>query len=141
MAVHHHEHVVTFGECDPAGVVYFPVYFDWFHQAMESWFHDGLEIAYREALATHGFPAVHTEADFVRPCRMGERLVIELRVGELTGRTFRLEYRVVGPEEKLRATGATVCAVIEPEEGGFRFRGVALPDFLREKMAKFIESS
>ena len=35
-----------FGACDPVGIVYFPRYFDWFHQAMEAWFDDALVESY-----------------------------------------------------------------------------------------------
>ena len=64
MAVHLHPHTVRFGECDPAGVVYFPVFFDWFHQAMESWFAEGLGHVYADILQRYGFPAVKPSAEF-----------------------------------------------------------------------------
>ena len=138
--VHHHHHTVRFGECDPAGVVYFPVFFDWFHQAMESWFESALEIPYAEVLKTIGFPAVHTEADFKRPCRIGEALRIALSVGQLRSKSLRLEYRVLGPDDTLRASGATVCAVIAPQPGeGFRFRAVSIPVDLRAAITGFME--
>ena len=92
MPVHIHKHTVRFGECDPAGVVYFPTFFDWFHQAMESWFEQGLQRPYADVLQHVGFPAVHTEADFRRPCRLGEALDIEVRVGDLGKKRFRLDY-------------------------------------------------
>jgi len=139
MSVYIHKHMVRFGECDPAGVVYFPNYFDWFHQAMESWFEHGLGRPYAEVLQHVGFPAVHTEADFRRPCRQGEHLDIEIRVGELGKKRFRLDYRVLGSEGKVRATGATVCAVIAQVEGdGFAFRSVSIPEDLRERIKQFI---
>ena len=138
--VHHHHHTVRFGECDPAGVVYFPVFFDWFHQAMESWFAEALDAPYAEILKTLGFPAVHTEADFKRPCRIGEQLRIALSVGELRSKSIRLEYRVLGPDNRIRATGATVCAVIAPQPGaGFRFKAVSVPEHLRAVITAFME--
>jgi 4-hydroxybenzoyl-CoA thioesterase len=139
--VHYHPHTVRFGECDPAGVVYFPVFFDWFHQAMESWFAEALATPYAEVLQTIGFPAVHTEADFRRPCRIGEPLRIALTVGSLHRKSLRLEYRVLGADDTVRATGATVCAVIAPQPGaGFRFKAVAIPEPLRAKITEFMET-
>lgn len=101
---------VRFGACDPVGIVYFPRYFDWFHQAMEAWFGDALGLPYHQVLQRHGFPAVHTEADYQRPCAFGERVVVELRVGRIGGSSVRLDYRVVGPagDGDVRATGHTV---------------------------------
>ncbi|MFT5683288.1 MAG: 4-hydroxybenzoyl-CoA thioesterase [Myxococcota bacterium] len=138
--VHYHHHTVRFGECDPAGVVYFPIFFDWFHQAMESWFDVALGTPYAEILQTLGFPAVHTEADFRRPCRIGEKLRIELSVGELSRKSLRLEYRVLGDDDRVKATGATVCAVIAPQPGaGFRFKAVSVPESLRDSIQTFME--
>lgn len=133
-----HPHTVTFGECDPAGVVYFPRYFDWFHQAMEAWFDEGLGLPYADVLKRHGFPSAHAEADYKRPCRPGEKIVVELRVGELGGSSFRLDYRVLGPDEGLRATGCSRVVMIgllqnEPDW----FRPVRLPEDLRGRIEAF----
>ena len=139
--VHNHHHTVRFGECDPAGVVYFPVFFDWFHQAMESWFEEALQRPYADVLQTLGFPAVHTEADFRAPCRIGEVLRIALSVGDLRSKSLRLEYRVYGADDTLRATGATVCAVIAPQPGeGFAFKAVRIPPSLRSTIEQFMMS-
>lgn len=103
--LHRHPIDVRFGACDPVGIAYFPRYFDWFHQAMESWFDQALGLPYAELLKTRGFPAVHAECDYQRPCAFGERVTVELRVGALGRSSLRLDYRVVGPDGDLRASG------------------------------------
>ena len=37
---------VEFNHCDPAGIVYFPRFFGFFHDAMETWFAGRLGLAY-----------------------------------------------------------------------------------------------
>ena len=80
--------VVRFGECDPAGVVYYPIFFQWFHDAMEDWFAHRLGVPYAEVLKELGFPAARTEADFVRPCRLGDAITVSVEVEKLGSRLF-----------------------------------------------------
>lgn len=130
---------VRFGDCDPAGIVYFPRFFDFFHQAMETWFPAHLGFGYDEFVRGRklGFPAVHTEADFEHPSRFGERIEIHQRVTKLGRSSIEFGYEVHGTEGR-RATGRTVCVVMNldersPEHG----RAVPLPDELRARIERF----
>ena len=140
-SVHCHPIDVRFGDCDPAGVVYFPRFFDWFHQAMESWFDQALKLPYSEVLQRYGFPAVHTEADFIKPSRMGERIQIQLRIGSIGASSFRLDYEVLGPGEEPRVRGHTVVAMIGVlADQSDHFRPVRIPTELRDKILAFISA-
>jgi len=137
--LHRHIQVVRFGDCDPAGIVYFPRFFDWFHLAMETWFSECLGHAYAEVVQTVGFPAVHTEADFKAPCRLGEALVIGLSVGHLGRSSFRLDYRVEGPDGTLLATGATTCALVGLVPGTpEHLKAIRIPPWLRSPITTFM---
>ena len=128
--------VVRFGDCDPAGIAYFPVIFDWFHQAMEDWFDRGLERPYATVIEGRrlGFPAVHSEADFVAPCRMGDRLTVGLSVAKVGRTSLHLAYTLEGAEaEDRRATGRTVVVVTDLET----LRPRPLPEDLAERMAPY----
>lgn len=104
-----HTRRVRFGDCDPAGIAYFPRFFDWFHQAMEQWFDEHLGIDYAGLIASgHGMPCVRTQAEFKAPCRLGDTLHIHLRVAKRGGSSVVLDYRVVGDDGVLRATGQSV---------------------------------
>lgn len=128
-----------FGDCDPAGIVYFPRFFDWFHQAMEAWFGACLDLAYHDLLKTRGLPAVHTEADFKAPVRFGDRVDIELRVGRIGGSSIVLNYRVVGHDSgQLHATGATTCVLMGTLPGSEEhLKAVPFPDDLRARLEHF----
>jgi 4-hydroxybenzoyl-CoA thioesterase len=130
---------VRFGDCDPAGIVYFPRFFDFFHQAMESWFGAHLGSGYDELVRVRklGFPAVHTEADFERPCRFGEQIVVHQRVTRLGRTSIEFYYEVWGGETR-RARGRSVCVVMNldersPEHG----RAVEIPAELRARIEAF----
>ena len=77
---------IRFSHCDPAGIVYFPHYFDMFNGLVEDWYTEQLGVNYANLILgdQHGFPYVHIETDFKLPSRMGERLDLTLlltRVG------------------------------------------------------------
>ena len=139
--MHVHRHRVRFGECDPAGIVYFPRFFDWFHQAMETWFDSALGIPYAHCIDVQrmGFPAVHTEADYLAPCKLGDDLEIQLTVGRIGNASVELLYVVTGDGVD-RARGRTVVCIVELVDGG-GVRARRLDGELREKIEAFQKGS
>lgn len=143
--VHVHRVRVGFGDCDPAGIVYFPRFFHWFHEAMETWFGAVLGLPYAEVIGGRklGFPAVHTEADFRRPVAMGDEIAVEQRVVQL-GRSslgFAYTVRLAAAPGDVRLVGATVTVVmdLDPQRPTFR-SAVPLPDDLRQRIAPLVVS-
>ena len=53
-----HDQPVRFSHCDPAGIVYFPRFFDMAHAAMEDWFTYGLGHDHAELLTVEVMIAV-----------------------------------------------------------------------------------
>lgn len=133
--------VVRFGECDPAGVVYYPIFFQWFHDAMEDWFAHRLGVPYAEVLKELGFPAARTEADFVRPCRLGDAITVSVEVEKLGSRSFTLAFTVRGDDETVRARGRTVCVCIAASGDGFSFSSTTIPAALRERLEAEAEAT
>jgi len=72
---------IRFSHCDPAGIVYFPHYFDMFNGLVEDWYTEQLGVNYANLILgdQHGFPYVHIETDFKLPSRMGERQSINFQ--------------------------------------------------------------
>ena len=134
---------VGWGQCDPAGIVYFPRFFEMFHDAMESWFGRDLQMPYDEVILGRklGFPAVHTQADFERPTRFGETIAVELRVAHVGRSSIRFAYvvRDADDAEAVRVRGETVCVVMDLDPGRpTHRRAVPLPDDLRARIEAFV---
>jgi 4-hydroxybenzoyl-CoA thioesterase len=106
------QRVIRFSHTDPAGIVYFPVYFDMFNAVVEDWFTHGLGLNYASLILERrlGLPVVHAECDFIVPSRMGETLTLGV-VLERIGRSsmhLRITADVAG---EIRLSGAlTVVA-------------------------------
>jgi len=75
------EIAVEFNHCDPAGIVFYPRYFEMLNSVIENFFADVLKLPFQRMLAEgHGVPAARIEADFRKPSRLGERLHFSLEV-------------------------------------------------------------
>lgn len=91
------EIVVDFADCDPARVVFYPRYFDWFDRATERLFRERgmpwpqLWAQYRLA----GFPIVDAGAKFLGPSRFGDRIVVESWIDEWRSKLFLMRHRVI----------------------------------------------
>ena len=79
---------IRFSHCDPAGIVYFPHYFNMFNGLIEDWYTEELGYNYAEIImgSQFGFPFVHIECDFKVPSRMGDVINLTLLV-EHVGRS------------------------------------------------------
>ena len=126
--------MVRFGECDPAGVVYYPVFFTWFHEAMEAWFEEALDRPYADVIKTVGFPAVKTDAQFKRPCHVGDEVFVNLSLSALERSSITLQFRIIDAREQLRATGSVTCVSIGVAAGEFQFKAIRIPDELSALM-------
>jgi 4-hydroxybenzoyl-CoA thioesterase len=125
---------IRFSHSDPAGIVYFPHYFDMFNALIEDWYGDELGVDYAALIlgGHQGFPIVHAECDFKAPSRMGERLELTLLI-ERVGRSS-LGFLIVGHlagSERLRAR--IVTAMISLDTG----TSMALPAALRQAVEAY----
>jgi 4-hydroxybenzoyl-CoA thioesterase len=125
---------IRFSHCDPAGIVYFPHYFNMFNGLIEDWYTQELGHDYAELImgSKHGFPFVHIECDFKIPSRMGEVIDLSLLV-ERIGRSS-LGIAIVCHRdgiERLRAR--MVTAMMSIETG----KPVALPQKLRDAIESY----
>jgi len=125
---------VRFSHCDPAGIVYFPHYFDMFNGLIEDWYGQELGHDYAELVMgnRYGFPFVHIECDFKIPSRMGEVIDLTLLV-ERIGRSS-LSFAIVCHRdgfERLRARMITVMMSLETR------KSVPLPQALLDAIGSY----
>lgn len=85
---------IEFNHCDPAGIVFYPRYFEMANSVCENFFREEVGVPYAEMTASgHGVPIRHIEADFRIPSRLGELLDWVLHVERVgaSSVTFRLD--------------------------------------------------
>ncbi len=123
---------VRFGDCDPAGIVFFPQYFVMLNAFVEQWFDEGLRIPYAPLIAQRriGLPTVRLEVDFTAVSRHGEQLALKLAVTKLGRSSLVLQHDFrCGRELRLRARQVLVCTSLDTH------RPQPLPDDVRAAIA------
>jgi 4-hydroxybenzoyl-CoA thioesterase len=129
---------VRFGDVDHAGIVYYPRFFIYFHEAFEDLFNAGDDPKMRYAhiidVRRLGFPTVHIETDYQAPLRYGDGLDIELSVPEVgrSSATFRYQgYRHRDATLAVTAHITTVCVDLDA------FESREIPEDIRGLFARF----
>lgn len=105
---------VRFGHCDPAEIVYYPRYFEWFHDAFEAMFEPAVGRSYAELIRTYGigYPAVQVVCDYRAPARWDDLIEIEIFLSRISQKSATFEYRV-RKEDVLLATASVKVACMD----------------------------
>lgn len=125
---------IRFGQCDPAGIVYTPVYFDLFNVAVEDWYLAALGIDYyaliREARVGVGYG--HASADFLRPCTMGDVLEFAIVIARIGNASFELTlHGFKGRDEAVRGRLVVVTTSLASHTA------IAIPAALRQALEAY----
>ncbi len=98
---------IEFNHCDPAGIVFYPRYFEMTNSVVENFFADEIERSFAQMHndgMKNGVPTVHIEADFVAPSRLGDKVDFTLVVRKLGGSSVAVEITGrMGDEVRMRA--------------------------------------
>lgn len=95
--VNRREQFIEWGDCDPAGIVYYPRYFVFFDNATVALF-AAAGLPKHDMVKDYdivGIPMVDTGARFTIPSKWGETIVIESRVAEWRRSSFDVKHRVL----------------------------------------------
>jgi 4-hydroxybenzoyl-CoA thioesterase len=126
---------VRFQHCDPAGIVFYPRYFEMINATVEDWFEAmGMPFSAMHGAEGAGVPTVSISAEFPAPSRLGDRLEFGVTVEKL-GRAsagLKIEARCQG---ELRLVARPVLVWID----GAAMKARPWPDDLRRRMAEMME--
>jgi 4-hydroxybenzoyl-CoA thioesterase len=92
---------IGWGDCDPAGIVFYPRYLAFFNEATGALFES---VGYPKLLLIKtfgivGYPMVEVSAQFLMPCTFGDDVVIETAIAEWGRTSFKLRHRIFKAEE------------------------------------------
>ncbi len=125
---------VQFGDCDPAGIVFYPNFSRWMDASSLNFFVRCGVPPWRELVKTRGIigtPLLEINTKFTRPATYGERLQIHTCVTEWRDKVF-MQRHVVMRGDDLICEGTEVRAfVIHPPEAPDRIKAIAVPDDIK----------
>ncbi len=88
---------IEWGDCDPAGIIFYPRYFEIFDTSTTVLLERALgmkKIEYLKAYAFSGHPLVETRARFRAPTRFGDVVAIETALTACGRSSFKVEHRL-----------------------------------------------
>lgn len=88
---------VEWGDCDPAGIVYYPRYFAYFDNCTAALF-EAAGLPKHQMLKAYGIvgiPMVDTRARFLAPSRFGDDIVVESYIAEWRRSSFDVQHKLL----------------------------------------------
>lgn len=127
---------VRFADCDAAGIVFFPRYFEMLNGVVEDWFAGPLQASFRELHVNRhvSVPTAAIEARFIAPSGLEDELTFALTVTKLGGASCGLRHRITADGQlRFEATQTIVYvgASLKPEPW---------PEPFRARIAPFVET-
>ena len=128
--------VLRFGDCDPAGIAYYPRYFDLLNGVVEDWW-ISMGHPWRNLFGERriGLPTVRFEVDFRAPAFLEDELRFSLSIKHIGGKSVALDHIV-----QRGATTLWQCAQTLVVTSLDTHRSIAWPDDLRAALVSFQEA-
>lgn len=126
------EFTVEWGDCDEAGIVFYPNYFYWLDCTFQRLLRDrGLGQRQNRERFGAVTPLVDVGLKFRTPVRYDETIRIDADITDWEERKFRISYRISCGERTV-AEGYELRAWAVLSEGGLK--GADIPDVFRKEM-------
>lgn len=127
---------VEFGDCDPAGIVFFPNFFRWTDAASRHFFASCGVPAWRELERTTGIigtPLVSISSDFKRPATYGEQVQVHTWIEQWEHKSFVMRHEIRRSDTVLcEVREVRVFAIRHPDDPS-RIRAVLPPEDIRRQ--------
>jgi 4-hydroxybenzoyl-CoA thioesterase len=131
-----HTVLVEWGDCDPAGIVYYPAYYRWMDQSTFRLFRSaGLT---RDHMSngqwTEGPPLVETKCAFRRASQHGEQLTVHSHVSRWGTSSFTITHVFLNEAGEVAAEGYETRIWARKQGDARSLKSVPIPDIVRSKL-------
>lgn len=130
---------VQFGDCDPAGIVFYPNFYRWFDHAVHcaqrasglSWSRMSTELGWL------GLPLAEAGASFRRPVSPGDHIVIQSRLTAIEERRLVFSHQILR-DDTLMCEGfeKRFVGVMIDDDGKSRVKAIEIPQFLVDALTQ-----
>lgn len=129
---------IEWGDCDPAGIVYFPRYFEYFDACTAALFeHAGL--CKKEMLTTYGIagiPVVDLKTRFMASSSFGDDLVVESSITKWGNSSFVVEHRLTKGEVLAVECFETRVWVVRKKDDPNTLQAKPIPEEVKKKFVR-----
>ena len=129
---------VNFGDCDPAGIVFFPNFSRWMDAASLSFFVQCGVPPWNELVKTRGIvgtPLLEIHTKFIQSATYGQTLTVKASIEEWRAKVFIQQHRISraradGSGEDLICEGRETRTFVRRDDAG-RLRSIPVPEDIR----------
>ncbi|MFT6677092.1 MAG: 4-hydroxybenzoyl-CoA thioesterase [Sulfitobacter sp.] len=126
---------VKFRHCDPAGIVFYPRFFEMMNDTVEAFFEQELDYPFAQMHDSGGIPTAQIATQFKRPSRLGDVLQITLSCTRLGRSSLDLMFEAsCGTEPRFSATSTLVFITLNGTSTPW-------PDPVRSRLENHIEEA
>lgn len=126
---------IEWSHCDPAGIVFYPRYFEIFDNSTAALFEHALGMTMHEMFRhfnSAGYPLARTRSRFIRPTRYGDDVVVDSTI-EFGRASFTIEHRLIHDNLTcVQCSETRVWVVHDPERPG-EVKSQPVPEAVLEK--------
>jgi 4-hydroxybenzoyl-CoA thioesterase len=129
---------IEWGDCDPAGIIYYPRYFAFFDASTSALIERALgmrKIDYLKAYDFTGHPLVNAHSRFLLPTRFGDEVTIETAVTALRRSSFDVRHRLY-KDGALAAEGFETRVWVQGDPVKGTMRSKPLPQAVIERLSQ-----
>jgi 4-hydroxybenzoyl-CoA thioesterase len=128
---------VEWGDCDPAGIVFNPRFFEFFDANSWLLFETALGVKQQQLTSTYGIigiALVDARANFLKPIKFGDTIEIASRISEFRRSSFDVEHRISLGGELAVEGGETRVWATRSADNAEKIAATAIP---KDVIAKF----
>ena len=130
---------INWGDCDPAGIVFYPNFYKWMDEAHWNFFEQiglsiiKLKIKYKIV----GLPLLKTSGIYYIPCKQDDLLEIETRLVTLKNSSLKLQH-IIFKDKKIASIGYETRVWAQKKENKISTKNI--PSDIRKKLLNYVKN-
>ncbi|HEY4855933.1 MAG TPA: thioesterase family protein [Xanthobacteraceae bacterium] len=129
---------IEWGDCDPAGIIFYPRYFEFFDASTSALIERALAMTKHEYLKAYDFaghPLVNVHCRFLLPTRFGDDVMIESMVTEFHRSRFDVRHRLT-KNATLAVEGFETRVWVRGDGARGQMKAVPVPQDVIDRLSK-----
>jgi 4-hydroxybenzoyl-CoA thioesterase len=129
---------IEWGDCDPAGIIFYPRYFEFFDASTSALIERALAMTKHEYLKAYDFaghPLVNVHCRFLLPTRFGDDVMIESMVTEFHRSSFDVRHRL-SKNATLAVEGFETRVWVRGDGARGQMKAVPVPQDVIDRLSK-----
>lgn len=128
---------VRFSDIDAAGIVYYPRFFYFCHQAFEDFFNEKSSFSYASMIneKKFGFPVVNIKSNFIKPLAFGDHINVRVKINKIGTSSLSCSYEIFLKDPTsihFKAEITTVCVDL------ISHKSMPIPDDIKNFLQEYL---